>query len=240
MPAFLLQNVMMEEHLMGHVNIAIDGPAGAGKSTVAKEVARRLGILYVDTGAMYRSVAWLVIHYGTAEMGSDEIMALLKQHPLRFEPDSSGALEVYVDDRSITTELREPSVSEIVSKLSVYADLRVVLTQWQREFGERYSVVMDGRDIGTVVLPEANVKIFLTASLDERSRRRAMEFRDQGYATDVEAIRSAIAERDDRDQTRAVAPLRPAHDAHIIDSTGNTVLQIVEQILALVERVTHG
>lgn len=219
---------------MPHINIAIDGPAGAGKSTVAKEVARRLGLLYVDTGAMYRGVAWLALHFGIATENEDAVVELLEQHPLLFKKNRDNGLDVCFGDRCITPELRNPDVSGLVSQLSVHGKVREVLTSWQREFAREHSVVMDGRDIGTVVLPKAKVKVFLTASLEERTRRRANEFRSKGYAVSEVELQDAIQKRDERDSSRSVAPLKPAEDARCIDSTGKSVDQVVREILQFV------
>lgn len=224
---------------MRPISIAIDGPAGAGKSTVARELARRLGIWYVDTGAMYRGVAWLVVRFGTSPANETEILRLLDAHPLRFDQNDAESLHVYADDEDITGELRSPKVSEYVSQISVYVSVREKLTQWQREFSTKASVVMDGRDIGTVVLPNADVKVFLTADLTERTKRRAEEFSQQGFQVSVENLQAAIMERDERDASRDVAPLKPAADAFCIDSTGRSVREVVDEILAIVERVAY-
>lgn len=225
---------------MNHLRIAIDGPAGAGKSTVAKEVARRLGILYVDSGAMYRGVAWLADRYGVAPDNEPELVRLLDGHPIRFANSGTGTLEVLADDQSITHQLRSPAVSRMVSELSVHPQIRSVLTKWQRDFSLRESVVMDGRDIGTVVMPDADFKFFLTADLEERVRRRLSELQAQGVAISFAQLQATLAERDERDASRAVAPLLKAQDALEVDSTGKTVEQVCEEILDTVARVHHG
>jgi CMP/dCMP kinase len=222
---------------MSHINIAIDGPAGAGKSTVAKEVARQLGLLYVDTGAMYRGVAWLALNYGVSTGDEEALVQLLENHPLCFERNAEGGLDIYHNNTCINAELRNPDVSGVVSQLSVYPRVRAILTRWQQEFARNHSVVMDGRDVGTVVLPDAEVKVFLTASLEERTRRRVEEFQAKGFDVSVDELRRAIEERDHRDSSRSVAPLKPAADAHCIDSTGKPVQQVVDEILELVGRI---
>ncbi|MCL6515586.1 (d)CMP kinase [Alicyclobacillus sp.] len=224
---------------MRHINIAIDGPAGAGKSTVARLVAKALGILYVDTGAMYRGVAWLAVRNQVPPDDERALLEMLRRHDLRFERDASGELAVVADGEDITSQLRDPKVSETVSKLSVHPGIRAWLTRWQQAFAKQGAVVMDGRDVGTVVMPDAAVKVFLTASIEERARRRQKEFTDKGFDVTLQDMREAIAERDARDSTRAIAPLKPAEDAHLIDSTGRSVDEVVEEILRLVERVPH-
>lgn len=222
---------------MQHVSIAIDGPAGAGKSTVAREVARQLGFLYVDTGAMYRGVAWLAVTHGVDVSDEQAVLSLLDQHTLHFERNESG-LDVYVDGVLITPELRTPQVSDSVSQLSVHPQVRARLTQWQQAFVKRYSVVMDGRDIGTVVIPDATVKVFLTASLEERARRRSEEMEQKGFQTSFADLMDAISKRDARDSSREVAPLKAADDAVTIDSTAKPVKEVVNEILNLVKQVS--
>lgn len=218
------------------VSIAIDGPAGAGKSTVAKAVARRLRILYIDTGAMYRAVAWLAVRYGVHPEDSSALVGLLDEYPLEFRRHpTEGNMVVSFQGENITSELRSPQVSAIVSQLSVHPAVRERLTAISRGLSEDSSVVMDGRDIGTVVLPHADVKVFLTASLDERAKRRTDELAVQGRNVNVSSIRHSMAERDERDSSREVAPLKPADDAYLLDSTGKSVEQVVDEVLHLVE-----
>ncbi|GGJ10277.1 cytidylate kinase [Alicyclobacillus cellulosilyticus] len=225
---------------MHHLCIAIDGPAGAGKSTVAKEVARRLGIVYVDTGAMYRAVAWLALRHGVSPADEQGLIRLLRQHELRFERNGHGMFDVYVDGANITSELRTPEVSAAVSQLSAHPEIRRILTEWQRSFSRSQSVVMDGRDIGTVVMPDAPVKIYLTADIRERARRRADELAAKGFSVSVEELLHSLRERDERDTSRACAPLRRPDDAICIDSTDMTVDEVVERILSIVRQVHHG
>jgi cytidylate kinase len=223
---------------VANLAIAIDGPAGAGKSTVAKEVARRLNILYIDTGAMYRAVAWLAVTHGLTPDESDKIVALLQKEPLHFESSDGKTLHITWRGAAVPNDaLRSPEVSNIVSAISAHPGIRQCLTEWQRQLGRQTDVVMDGRDIGTVVLPSAQVKIFLTASLDERARRRALEMGQKGYQISEEQLKSMIEARDERDSSRNVAPLRQAEDAYCIDSTGKTIEEVVEEIISIVERV---
>lgn len=222
-----------------HISIAIDGPAGAGKSTVAKAVASRLGLLYVDTGAMYRAAAYVTVHSGLNPEDEQEVLTALERHPLTYKKKEDGSLDIYIGDECITPYLRSPEISQVVSQLSVHPAVREKLTATQRQFREHHGVVMDGRDIGTVVMPNADVKVFLTASLEERARRRVGELVASGHVADEETIRESIAERDARDASRDVAPLKPAHDARILDSTGKPIEAMVAQILVWVDEVTH-
>ncbi len=222
---------------MSHISIAIDGPAGAGKSTVAKLVARRLKFLYVDTGAMYRAISLIAVKAGCSVSDETELLSEVKRHQVRFDKNSDGLLDVFINSNNVTHELRGPEVSDIVSQVAVHKGIRALLTEWQRGFATRYSVVMDGRDIGTIVLPNANLKIFLTADLKERAKRRAAELTRKGYNVSLEEIMQAMAIRDERDASRDVAPLKKADDAISIDSTNKTVDEIVNEILVLVERV---
>lgn len=217
--------------MASHLTIAIDGPAGAGKSTVAKTVARRLGLLYVDTGAMYRAAAYLAVKYGVPTDDESAIVDLLNRHPLSFERRSDDTLQILVDGVPVQDELRTPEVSSVVSPLSAHPRVRTELTRIQRQLSEHQGVVMDGRDIGTVVLPNAALKVFLTASLAERAARRAQELRAKGHEVRLSDLQRAIDERDAQDASRHVAPLRPAPDARILDSTGKPVEAVVQEIL---------
>lgn len=221
------------------MTIAIDGPAGSGKSTVARELSQRLGLLYLDTGAMYRAVTWLVLHEGVSPEDSSSIVHLLRENPMRLKSDGKGRLEVWVGDTNVTDKLRTPAVSDHVSAVSALPAVRDELTAIQRAVSQQQSVVMDGRDIGTVVLPDADVKVFLTASLEERARRRSIEFVEGGYAVEPSQIRADLAKRDERDSSRTVAPLKPAVDAHLLDSTGKSVDEVVLEILNIVEQTVQ-
>ena len=207
---------------MGKV-IAVDGPAGAGKSTVSKIVAARLGYTYIDTGAMYRAVGLKLAKTG-AELA--EIV-----DGIEIELDDKA--RVFLDGQEVTAEIRTPEISRLASDVSKFGFVRKKLTELQRKMAERGSVIMDGRDIGTEVLPNADVKIFLTATLDERARRRFEELKAKGQAADFDAVKAEIAARDKQDSEREIAPLRQAEDAVLVDSTSLTIEQVVAQILAI-------
>ncbi len=221
------------------VAVAIDGPMGSGKSTVAREVARRLGFRYVDTGAMYRAVAVAALRRGIAPDDAEALARLAHDLDLRVEPDPDGTSRVFADGRDITAALRSVEVNRIVSRIARVPEVRQALGSLQRALGAAGDVVMEGRDIGSVILPNADVKVFLTASQDARARRRQAELAAAGERVPLEDVRRIEAEDDRAATTREVAPLVVAPDAVVIDSTDLTVEHVVEQILALVNR-THG
>jgi len=214
--------------------IAIDGPAGAGKSTVAKLVAKRLGYLYVDTGAMYRAVALKALRLGM-DIGDPVTMAMLAQATdiqLLSQPD--GSVRVVLDGEDVTEVIRTPEVSEAASIVSAHEGVREALVAKQRVLAESGGVVLEGRDVQTVIVPDAEVKVFLTASLEERARRRWQELRQRGTEVPYEQVLRELRERDERDQRRAIAPLRKAPDAVEIDTTNLPPEVIVERIVDLV------
>jgi cytidylate kinase len=215
-------------------SIAIDGPAGAGKSTVAKRVAERLHLLYVDTGAMYRAVTWYLLQQGVSLQHTDDIVDRMKEVQVSLRSDQ-GTQKVYVNGEDVTSQIRSPEVTSNVSLVAQIPEVRVKLVEQQRRLAEKQGVVMDGRDIGTYVLPTAAVKIFLTASLRERAKRRQLELQAQGYAISVEEMEQELAKRDRMDTERKFAPLRKADDAYIVDTTGKEIHQVVEEIVALYE-----
>lgn len=220
---------------MHHMTIAIDGPAGSGKSTVAQELSERLGLLYLDTGAMYRAVAWLALQHNVSPGDSSSIVQLMRNFPIHLEQSDEGRVEIWAGSKNVTRELRTPEVSNTVSDVSAHPDVRRELTTLQQAVSRRYSVVMDGRDIGTVVLPDATVKVFLTASLEERARRRRREFIESGFSSATEQVAAELAKRDKQDSSRTVAPLKPASDAYCIDSTGKSVDEVILEIMNIVE-----
>ena len=216
--------------------MAIDGPMGSGKSTVAREVARRLGFRYVDTGAMYRAVAVAALRQGISPDDDAALAALARRIRLDLRPTPDGTSRVFVDGEDVTAQLRTVEVNRIVSRVARVPGVREALGGLQRALGAAGGVVMEGRDIGSVILPGAQVKVYLTASAEARARRRQAELRAGGETVALDDVRR-IEEEDDRAATtREVAPLRVAPGAAVIDSTDLTVAQVVEQILALVGR----
>lgn len=208
------------------MNVAIDGPAGAGKSTVARQVASALGYTYVDTGAMYRAVAWAAVQYKVAPTDLSAVCELAQRLEVRLEQG-----RVLADGQDITDRIRTPEISNLTSPLSALPCVRTRLAALQREMGLRGGVVMEGRDIGTVVLPNAEVKVFLTASLSERVRRRRDELGESGIELSTTQLELDIAARDARDASRDVAPMVPASDAILLQSDGLDIEQVVSRIL---------
>ena len=215
------------------ISVALDGPSASGKTTVAKRLARELGYLYLDTGAMYRAVALLALR-NAVEVDSDEALTdLVATHLIRIDADSAtvAGYRVFVDDLDVSEQLTAPDVTAAVSSVAAQPHVRAALVQRQRQIAERGPVVMAGRDIGTVVLPDSEFKFFLTASLDERAKRRLVELMDAGVHTDERHVRSQLAERDRIDESRASSPLRPDAKALIIDSTEIDADEVVRRML---------
>ena len=213
--------------------IAIDGPAGSGKSTVAKQVARMLGFHYLDTGAMYRSVAWFALENGIALDDVDGLASIASEQPIVFSHEGTDPMPsgVSIGGVDVSSEIRTPSIDKAVSPVSAIAQVRSALVVQQRAIAQTQDVVMEGRDIGTVVFPQAEVKVFLSASPAERARRRAAQNRERGFGeVDEQAILQAIIARDEADSTRAVSPLKPADDAHMLDTTDMTIDEVCETI----------
>lgn len=216
--------------------IAIDGPASSGKTTVAQRVARALGYLFLDTGAMYRAVTLAALQSGVRADDEEAVSRLAQQVKIDIRPPSvaDGRLyDVLLNGRDITWAIRRPEVDSRVSRVSAYAGVRQAMTRLQREIGLRGRVVMAGRDIGTVVLPEADLKIYLDASVEERARRRYRELQARGEEARFEEILESMKRRDQVDSTRELAPLKQAPDAVYLDSTGMSVDQVVERVLEL-------
>jgi cytidylate kinase len=218
------------------MNIAIDGPAGAGKSTVAQKVAERLDHVYIDTGSMYRALAWAVLHNDIPVEDEQAVSELLRNSRIELQRINDNQ-RVFWNGSDITHYIRTPEVSQYASIVASYASVREQMLSLQRKMAEQGNVVMDGRDIGTHILPDAEVKIFLTASIRERAERRLKELLAKGHQTDLAELEAEIAERDKRDMEREVAPLRQAEDAVLVDTTGLTIDQVVDRILQICERM---
>lgn len=216
--------------------IAIDGPAGSGKSTVAKLVAKELGFHYLDTGAMYRSIAWLALEQGIALDDVGAVALLAQQNEVVFAHEEGNPLPsgVKIAGHDVTTEIRTPRIDKAVSPVSAIPAVRDALTQQQRAIAASDDIVMEGRDIGTVVFPNAEVKVFLTASAEERARRRAAQNAERGFGeTDESVILADIIRRDEADSTRDVAPLKAAQDAVSLDSTALSIDEVCAKIAEL-------
>lgn len=215
--------------------VAIDGPAGAGKSTVARALARRVGAAYLDTGAMYRALTWLALRRGVDPGDADALALLAESSPVRLVPFRDG-VRVWIVDEDVTDRIRRPEVTSRVSEVSAHRGVRGAMVAAQRALLAQGEWVADGRDVGTVVAPDADLKVFLTASLEERARRRAREMRDRGEQAALEEVLEDVRRRDEFDSTRAESPLRMADGAVLVDSTGMTAEAVVERLADLVAR----
>jgi len=215
--------------------IAIDGPAGSGKSTVARRVAEKLNFRYIDTGSMYRSVAWKSLQKKTALKNEDAVAKIASKIKIELIPDKDGQL-VFVDGKNITDQLKVEEISRGAAIVAAQPLIRKIMTNKQRKLGEKGKVVMDGRDIGTVVFPQADKKFFLDADSKERGRRRFAELEEKNQAkdTDLSMIIKQIVQRDCDDRNRKIAPLKQAKDAMLIDTTHLSVDQVVEEIIKVI------
>ncbi len=218
---------------MKKIVVAIDGPAGAGKSTIAKLAAEKLGYAYIDTGAMYRSVAWSFLQTGAA-FDEGFISKLAAAMVIDFKPEAR-INRVFVDGTEVTDAIRTPEVTAVVSRVAAIGAVREAMVEQQRRMGTVGGVLMDGRDIGTVVFPNAQLKIFLTASVEERARRRYKEMLQKGQQVELEQLAADIAARDKADSERAIGPLRQAEDAILLDTSDMSISQVTEKILRLVQ-----
>ena len=216
------------------INIAIDGPAGAGKSTIAKRVAALKNYIYVDTGAMYRAMALYLYRLGVDPDDSAAISSHCAGADITIEY-RDGLQVVLLAGENVNDYLRTPQVSDMASRTSVNGDVRVKLVELQQELARRQNVVMDGRDIGTVVLPDAQVKIFLTASVEVRARRRYLELMEKTGSADLGEIEAQIRERDERDMNRPISPLKQAEDAVLVDTSDLTIEEVAEKIIAIID-----
>lgn len=218
------------------LQVAIDGPASSGKSTVAKIIAKQFGYVYCDTGAMYRSVTWAALQNGVAVDDPQRVIELAQKIKITFQPGQPDQ-RVFVDGHEVTTDIRTEKVAANVSAVAAIPEVRAQMVEQQREIAKEGGIVMDGRDIGTTVLPNAQVKVFLVASAHERARRRYEENVQKGLATQsLEELEAAIKLRDQKDSTRKVSPLVQAKDAVLIDTTSLSIDQVVEEISKLIKK----
>jgi cytidylate kinase len=223
-------------------NLAMDGPAGAGKSTIAKKVAKKLNLLYIDTGAMYRALTWKALREGVPTHDAAAMTHLAANTTIELRvSDTDGPQEVWLDHQwDVSEEIRGSEVTSYVSDVARVAGVRERMVKLQRDMAKQRGVVMDGRDIGTHVLPDAEVKIFLTASVDERALRRYNEWKEKGYDVDFEELKTDIIRRDEIDSNREASPLRRAEDAEWVDTSGLSIDEVVEWILKIVRTKLGG
>ena len=215
-------------------SIAIDGPAGAGKSTIAKALAKELGYHYVDTGAIYRTVAYFLDLLDISPKDVDGVTRYLDELTVEIEYDEDGKQHMLMNGMDVTDDIRTQDISQKASLVSAHAVVREMLLDMQRNLAKKYTVIMDGRDIGTVVLPKATVKIFLTASAEIRARRRFDELVAKGTETTYEKVLAEVKQRDHQDSTRAIAPLKQAKDAHLVDTSELDIEGVIAAIKAIV------
>lgn len=215
---------------MKFYSIAIDGPSGAGKSTLARQMAKELGFLYIDTGAIYRTVALYAQRQGVNPGDREAVAPLLGTLSIRMDYGEDGMQRMYLGEEDVSDAIRVHAVSQCASQVAAIPEVREFLLEYQRKLARKHNVVMDGRDIGTVVLPDADVKIFLTASAEIRAKRRLLELQQRGQQADYATILHDVEQRDEQDRTRAIAPLRQAEDAVLVDTSA---LNLEESLRAM-------
>jgi cytidylate kinase len=220
---------------MSRINIAIDGPAGAGKSTLAKTIAQELGIFYLDTGAMYRAAAYKALKDGVDINDTEQVSEFAKRLDLHTGY-KNGQQVVLIDGENVMPFIRSPEVSKAASDISAYPCIRLKLVEMQREVADEYDVVLDGRDIGTFVLPNAKYKFFITADVNERARRRFLELGSKGVKIDYSDVYDDMKARDTNDSNRSFAPLRQAEDAELIDTTHMNKNDVLDAVLSRIRR----
>lgn len=214
------------------MKIAIDGPAGAGKSTISKGAAKRLGFVYIDTGAMYRAIGFAAVRRGIDTSDAEGVKAILDDVEVSIRHDESGQL-IFLNGEDVSTDIRLPEISVAASNVAVIPEVRLKLVELQRKLAADTDVIMDGRDIGTYVLPDAELKIFLTATVEERANRRCRELREKGVETDFEAVKKDMEYRDKNDSGREFAPLKPAEDSVYMDNTDMTLEESIDKVCEL-------
>jgi CMP/dCMP kinase len=213
--------------------LTIDGPSGSGKGTISQAVAKRLGWHYLDSGAIYRAVG-LAAAWESIDLSDPEAVAhCAERTEIRFESNDEGELHVYVNDKDATRLLRTETAAAAASAIAAHPPVRTALLDLQHRFRQMPGLVADGRDMGTVIFPDAQYKVFLTASAEERAKRRYKQLKDKGVSVNLDSLLHEIAARDERDAGRAVAPLKPANDAVILDSTGTPITEVIERVLAV-------
>ena len=218
------------------IAIAIDGPAGAGKSTIARLTAKKLGYLYVDTGALYRTVGYAAWQRGIDPADPDRVAAMLPEITVDLRFDQDGVQQTLLNGENVSAEIRSPEMSRYASQVSAHKAVRDYLLWLQRKLAKEHNVNMDGRDIGTTVLPDANLKIYLTATPEDRARRRFDEYLSKGVSVDYDKLLNDIKQRDYDDSHREISPLRRAEDAKLVDTSGNTLEESLELMEAMIRR----
>ena len=220
---------------MKHYSVAVDGPAGAGKSTIAKALAKKLGFYYVDTGAIYRTLGYFFDLVGIGPKDIDGITRLIDECVIEIEYDDDGSQHMFLNEIDVTDDIRTPEISKIASQISAHKLVRDTLLDMQRDMAAKHNVIMDGRDIGTVVLPRADVKFFLTASAEVRAQRRYEELKAKGSRDTYEKVLKEVNDRDHADMTRSVAPLKQTKSHILVDSSDMTV----EEVIATMEKTVR-
>lgn len=220
------------------ISIAIDGPSGAGKSTISRAAAKLFGFIYVDTGAIYRTIGLAAKLRGIDVSDNDTVISMLPELRIELRYNDSGEQCMLLDGADVSRDIRLPDVSMLASKVSAIPEVREYLVDMQRKMAELHDVIMDGRDIGTVILPNADLKIFLTAGAEDRARRRYEELLQKGVETTFESVLDDLIKRDEQDTMRAAAPLKAADDAVILDTSGNTLEKSVSEVCRLISEKT--
>ncbi len=216
------------------ISIAIDGPSGAGKSTISRKAAEKFGFIYVDTGAIYRTIGLASKTHSVSLDDKAAVIAMLPKLEIELKYNDAGEQHMYLDGRDVSRDIRLPEVSMLASKVSAIPEVRAFLVDMQRDMARKYDVIMDGRDIGTVILPDADLKIFLTADVEDRARRRYAELCAKGMDKPLDEVLSEMKQRDEQDTERAAAPLKAADDAILLDTSGNTLEQSITEVCRLI------
>lgn len=216
------------------ISIAIDGPSGAGKSTISRKAAEIFGFIYVDTGAIYRTIGLASKIRGISLDDKAAVMEMLTKLNIELKYNEAGEQHMYLDGKDVSRDIRLPEVSMLASKVSAIPEVRAFLVDMQRDMAKKYDVIMDGRDIGTVILPDADLKIFLTADVNDRAQRRYEELRTKGMLKPFDEVLAEMKQRDEQDTLRAAAPLKAAEDAVMLDTSGNTLEQSIAEVCRLI------